>query len=146
MGGSLNIRGGGLVTILAASIGVALTPMLWLEWHQEWLVPCLQARVSVVGNLAELIAGVYSYSSYGRFYCFVFLGVAAGFAALMKLRFSVGRNSNASDCSRPYLDSFYAFSGASQTMGCGGHSYFEIRTSFPIPRWESVMRSHFSWF
>lgn len=73
-------RAGGLATIVGASLGIAIAPVLWLTWHEEWLVPWLDARVPIVGVAAEFVADAATYSSYGKLYCIVFLGAAAGFA------------------------------------------------------------------
>ena len=75
-------RNSAVAMLLAGSIGLVLTPLLMVSWHEEELLPWLSANLVVAVPVATFVTNIADYSTYGRVYCLVFLFAAVGFIAL----------------------------------------------------------------
>ena len=75
-------RTAAVTMFLAGSIGLALTPLLMVSWHEEKLLPWLSANLVGAVPLATFVTNIADYSTYGRVYCLVFLLAAMGFIAV----------------------------------------------------------------
>ncbi len=68
--------------LLAGAIGLALTPLLMLSWHEQELLPWLSENMAGAVPLTTFVTNVADYSTHGRVYCLVFLLAAVGFGVL----------------------------------------------------------------
>lgn len=75
-------RNAAVAVFLAGAIGLVLTPLLMVSWHEKELLPWLSANLVGAAPLATFITNIADYSTYGRVYCLVFLLAAVGFVAL----------------------------------------------------------------
>ncbi len=75
-------RNAAVAVLLAGSIGLVLTPLLMVSWHEKELLPWLSANLVGAVPVATFVTNIADYSTYGRVYCLVFLLAAVGFVAL----------------------------------------------------------------